>query len=262
MPFDLIGFSEATPGTGTVYVAGALNETLYSAVGDDIKLNKAAPYLLGLIYCALTTPSRAILRQPKRIDLDFSKAMRDTDLDPVLGFTDLMGRPILLNSIDKLNALSVNATDEITTIGCMVGSGKITQATKESVRIDHIIRGIVDQALTAHTWTNGTVTWAESLEAGSYAIVGMRGTAYKAATPHVTLARLVIPGNLDWKPGVPLSAAVGDKTIPQGRVEPWSQWGLMPEIKFDTQVGYPNVELLSATANTDFVIELALQKIG
>lgn len=261
MPFDLIGFSEATPGAGTVYVAGALNETLYRATGDDIQLQKKAPYLLGVGYCALTTPSRVILRQPKRIDIDISKAMRDTDLDPVLAWTDLFGRPILLNHEDKLNALSVNATDEITTIVCAVGNGKITQTAKDSVRVDHIIRGIVDQALTAHTWTHGTVTWAEALEAGVYAIVGMRGTAYKAATPHATFARLVIPGKLDWKPGVPLSQAVGDKTIPLSHVEPWADWPLMNEIQFDTAVGYPNVELLSATANTDFVIELALQKV-
>ena len=261
LPFDLIAFSEATPGTGTVGIAAALNETLYRAVNDDILLNKEAHYLLGVIYCALTTPSRAILRQPKRIDIDISKAMRDTDLDPVIGYSDLFDRPIKLNGIDKLNAYSVNATDEITTIALLMGTGKITQSAKEAVTVDHVIRGIVDQALTAHTWTVGSVTWAESLEAGKYAIVGMRGTAYKAATPHVTLARLAIPGNLDWKPGVPLSNAVGDKTIPMSRVEPWSKWPLMPEITFDTETGFPNVELLSATANTDFVIELALQKV-
>jgi hypothetical protein len=90
----------------------------------------------------------------------------------------------------------------------------------------------------------------------------MRGTQYKAATPSPTLARLAIPGNLDWKPGVPLNNAVGDKTIPLARIEPWSEWGLMPEIYFDTQVGYPNVELLSAAAETDMVIQLELQKIA
>jgi len=245
MPFDLIGFSEATPGTGTVYLAAALGETLYRTTGDDILLNKEAPYLLGVHYSALTTPSRAILRQPRRIDIDISKAMRDTDLDPVIGWTHLFGRPILLNGADKLNALSVNATDEVTQIGLMVGSGKIAQAALDAVQVDHIIRGIVDQALTAHTWTTGTVTWAESLEKGSYAIVGMRGTNYKAATPSPTLARLLIPGNTDWRPGVPLSNAVGDKTIPTSRKEPWADWPLMPDIKFDTEVGYPNVELLS-----------------
>lgn len=261
MPFDLIGFSEATPGTGTVYVAGAINETLYRVSADDILLSKKAPYLLGVLYSALTTPSRAILRQPGRIDIDISKAMRDTDLDPDIGWTHLYHRPIALNAEDKINALSVNATDEITQIVLAIGSGKITRAAQEAVRIDHIIRGTVDQALTAHTWTSGTVTWAESLEAGRYAIVGMRGTNYKAATPSPTVARLVIPGNVTWRPGVPLANAVGDKTIPMGRTEKWSEWGLMPEIYFDTQVGYPNVELLSCAAETDFVIELALQKI-
>lgn len=258
----MVGFSEATPGTGTPYIAAALNETLYRVSGDDLLLNKEAPYLLGVLYSALTTPSRALLRQPKRIDIDISKAMCDTDLDPVIGWTHLFHRPILLNAIDKLNALSANATDEVTQIGILLGSGKVTRAAIEAVRVDHIIRGTVDQALTAHTWTFGAVTWAESLEAGKYAIVGMRGTQYKAATPSPTLARLAIPGALNWKPGVPLSNAVDDKTIPMSRHEPWAEWGLMQEIAFDTQIGYPNVELLSCAAETDMVIELHLQKVA
>jgi hypothetical protein len=262
MPFDLIGFSEATPGTGTVNIAKALGDNLYGGTLDDILLNPEAPYLLGAFYSALTTPSRLILRQPKRIDIDISKAVRDTDLDVNIGWTHLFHRPMLLNANDKLNALSVNATDEITTVGLIVGSGKITRSAQEAVRVDHIIRGIADQAVTAHTWTTAAITWVEALEAGKYAIVGMRGVNYKAATPSPALARLVIPGQTSWRPGVPLNNAVGDKTIPMSRHEPWAEWPLMADIAFDTKVGYPNCEVLCATANTDFVIELALQKIA
>lgn len=260
MPFDLVGFSEATPGAGTVYVAPAANETLYRVNGDDLLLNKEAPYILGVLYDALSVPVRALLRQPKRIDIDISKAKLGTDLDPIVGWTHLFGRPILLNAADKLNVLSVNAADEITTIALLLGSGKISRAMQEAVRVDHIIRGTSAQALTAHTWTTGVITWAETLEAGSYAIVGMRGTSYKAATPQSALARLLIPGNLNWRPGVPLGNALA--ATPQSRYEPWSEWPLMPDIKFDTHVGYPNVELLSSTANTAHVIELALQKVA
>lgn len=258
MPYDLIAFSEATPGTGTVAIAAALNESLYRTSGDDILLNPEAPYLLGVFYTALTTPSRAILRQPKRIDIDISKGVLATGVEPARGFTDLMNHPLLLNSKDKLNAFSVNASDEVTTIACMVGSGKLSPID----HIDHIIRGTVDQALTAHSWTKGAVTWAESLEAGVYSIVGMRGASYKASTPNLVLGRLDIPGAQDWKPGVPFGECGGDKTIPDnGLQESWAIWGNMKEITFDTKVGYPNVELLGTAANTDHIVELALQRV-
>lgn len=259
MPFDLVGFSEATPGAGTVYIVPAANEQLYSVSGDDLKVKSTAQYLLGVLYDALTVPVRCLLRQPQRIDIDISKAKLGTDLDPNMGWTHLYSRPLKLN-VDKLNALSVNAADEITTIALLLGSGKITRSAQEGVKVDHIIRGTSAQTITAHTWTSATVTWAESLEAGKYAVVGMRGTSYKAATPQTALARLAIPGALNWKPGVPLGNALA--ATPQSRHEPWSQWPLMPEIAFDTTVGYPNVELLSSTANTAHVIELALQKVG
>lgn len=262
MPFDLIGFAEATPGTGTVGIAAALNETLYRTTGDDVLLNKEALLLLGVHYSALTTPAALQLRQPGQVHKEFVRSMLSSTTNPALGQTHLFGRPIQLQN-DKLNAYSINATDEVTLVGLMLGSGKIPVASQESVKVDYTIRATIDQALTAHTWTFGNATYAQAIPKGKYAIVGMRGGAYKAANPYPTLARVLLPGDNSWRPGVPLQTMTGDKTILSVATEaPWEMWPLMPEIAFDTEIGYPNFELLSNAANTDFSIELALQKVG
>ncbi len=258
MGFDLVGFSEATPGTGTNPVAVALNETLYGKSADELSITKKASFLLGIFYNALTTPNNCILRQPKQIDFASVKALLNTELNPEAGFMNLMAHPKALVPDEKLTAYSVNATDELTTIALMLGNGKLGKPD----RVDHIIRGIVDQAVTAHTWTNGSVVWDQSLPKGIYDIIGMIGGTYKAAAPETVLARLVIPGYPEWRPGVPLHNMVADKTIlNKGTQAPWAFWSKCG-LKFSPKDGYPDVELLGTVANTDHVIQLALQKSG
>ena len=258
MGFDLVGFSEATPGTGTVPVAVALNETLYGKSGDELLITKKAPYLLGVFYNALTTPNNCILRQPRQIDFVSCRSLLNTELNPEAGFLNLMDHPKQLASDEKLIVYSVNATDELTTIGLMLGNGKLGKPD----RVDYIIRGIVDQAVTAHTWTSGTITFDQSLPQGIYQICGILGGTYKAATPETVLARLTIPGFPEWRPGVPLHNMVGDKTIQNKGTEPAWAFFNDPALKFDTQTGYPNCELLGTVANTDHVIQLALKTTG
>lgn len=210
-----------------------------------------------MYYGALTTPSYAILRQPKQIDFVSVKSILNTEFNPEAGFLNMLDCPKPLR-VDKATMYSVNATDELTLIGAIVGNGKLGRPT----HIDHIIRGTVDQALTAHTWVAGTVTWNTSLPAGKYEIVGILGGTYKAATPEIALARLTIPGFPQWRPGVPLHNMVGDKTIlNKGTEAPWTLFS--PNgMQFDSNLGYPNVELIGTVANTDHVIQLALQNKG
>lgn len=262
MPFDVIGFSEATPGAGTVNIAGALEDTLYRVTGDDIIVRGDAPYVLGLIYEALTVPASVILRQPQMIDYHLVKSKLGTGLNAMLGYTHMFGRPLPLRGGDKLNALSVNAADEITQIGLLVGSGKITQAMLDSVNPTHVIRGAGAKTLVAHTWTQATITWSESLPSGKYAVVGMRGGVYKAATPQNALARLVIPGKTDWRPGVVFSDMLAAGVMHTLSQDPCACWPKMNEIVIDPNLGMPNVELLSTVACTAEAVELTLEKIA
>lgn len=262
MPFDVIGFSEATPAAGTVNIAGALEDTLYRVTGDDILVRVDAPYVLGVTYEALTVPASMILRQPQMVDYHLVKSKLGTALNGMLGYTHMFGRPLPLRGGDKLNALSVNAADEITQIGVLLGSGKITQAMLDSVNPTHVIRGSGAKTLVAHTWTQATITWAESLPAGKYAVVGMRGGVYKAATPQNALARLVIPGATNWRPGVPFSDALSAGTMGTLTQDPCANWPKMSEVVLDPNLGMPNLELLCTVACTAEFVELTLEKIA
>ena len=80
--------------------------------------------LLGLLYAAESTGARALLQQPGKVDKAFLKCCLTTDLDPTQGYHDHFRAPVELMK-DKLEALSVNATDEDTLIGMLLGNGYI-----------------------------------------------------------------------------------------------------------------------------------------
>ncbi len=259
MPFNMVGFVESTPGTGTVPVAVALNEQLYQNHLDDLMITKEATFVLGVHAAAVSTGARVILRQPKMIDYDIIKVAEDGMSSPTCAYTPYMARPLPLR-VDKLNALIVNATDEAVLIGVLLGSGKITQAMKDEVNPTHVIHGIGDTTLTTLTWGHCPITWNETLDAGIYEVIGMRCGTYIAAAWQMCLARLSIPGSQTWKPGVPCTRMLADKEEYQNaRYEMYSEWPLMG-IRFDTQ-HMPNIECLSAAAITNENVDLTIQKV-
>lgn len=258
MPFNCVGFCEATPGTGTVPLNVALNEQLYRVVTDDLYVTQEAQYVIGVFGIGTSTLGDIILRQPKLIDYAIKKTSLVGDVAPMCSFTDYFGRALPLR-VDKLNALVVNATDEASLIGVLLSSGKITQAMKDSVNPTHVISGYSDTTVTAYTWSHCPITWNQDLDAGIYEVVGMRASLY--GNTEMGLMRLSIPGSQTWKPGVPAAQASADHEEWQSLEElPAKDWPLMG-IRFDTQ-HMPNVEVLSIGANTDENVELTLQKVG
>lgn len=258
-PFNLVGFTEATPGTGTVPLAPGGNEQLYRVISDDLLITKEAPFVLGVIAGAVSTGSRAILRQPKMIDYDIIKVAEIGMSSPTCHYTPYMARPLPLRA-DKLTALIVNATDEVGLIGLLLGSGKITQAMKDAVNPTHVIHGYSDTTVTAYTWTPCSITWVEKLDAGVYEVVGMRVGTYISSGWMMGLARLSIPGKQSWKPGVPTTRMLADhEEYQNARYEMYAEWPMMG-IKFDTD-HMPNIELLTSPAITDENVELTLVKV-
>jgi len=263
MPFDMIGFAEATPGTGLVNLTAALGDTLYRFVDDDIILKKEINSLLGGFYSAVSTPDNYRFRQPTLMtDHQLIKSMLEADVDPSWGYTHLFGRPLPLVPGEKLNCLSQNATDETTLVGAIVGNAPISQSMLDSVRPTHSIIGDGDTTLTAMTWTACPITWDQDLPKGDYAIVGMKFGYYIAAAPLACLARIVIPGNTDWRPGVPGSLMVGAHCELEDAVTlPCWDWPLMSKVVFP-HTNMPNIECLSNAAITDQTVELLLQKVS
>lgn len=226
---------------------------------DSIKVTKDMGFLLGVLYSSISTGARALIRQPAEIDKAFLKCALLTDLDPTQSYHDHFRYPIALKVGDKLQALSVNATDEDTLIGLLVGTGYVAPAP---FTIDEIIDGFSDTTITALQWSNCPITWNQDLKKGKYSIVGMRASVFLAANLWHALARLVIPGNPLWKPGVPVSLAEADHEELQSQtMEPWVVWGDMG-VTFNAPEEMPNIEVLSPSAVTDENISLMLKKTG
>ncbi len=257
MPFDLVGWSEAAPGTGTVGVAGGLLDQFYRVVLDDIWVRADTPYLAGLVYSAESTPGYAELRQPG-LDppLMFIQSADLNDACPINGFSNLLERPARIKPSTKLTAYSNNATDEDTIIGALLASGVMTPYKGP---IDHIIRGYADQTLTANSWTMCNITWNQDIPEGNYSIVGCKIGSYISSGWMAALGRLLLKGKYaNWRPGVPVTQAAGDKLVLDATDDlPYTQWPLMPEVGLN-HAHMPDIEILSPAALTDHIVELQL----
>lgn len=192
------------------------------------------------------------------VDYAIKKVSLVSDVAAACSFTNYFSRPLPLR-VDNLQALIVNATDEISTVGVWLGSGKITQAALDAVNPTHVISGYGDTTVTAHTWSAAAITWNQTLDAGTYEVVGMRASGFGAAG--LAICRLAIPGSMNWMPGVPMSLAAADHEEWQSfEVMPACDWPIMGvQIDIDHM---PNLEILSPVANTDQNVELTLQKIA
>lgn len=256
----MIGASAATPGTGTVDIAFPSDDR-YARLDNNlsIKLTKDMANLLGLFYSAISTGGRALLVQPKKIDKAFLKCCLSTDNDPTQGWHHHFRNPVALTPLAKLTARSVNATDEDTLIGMMLGTGFLDP---KPMSIDEIIDGYSDTTIDANAWSDCEITWNQDIEEGLYSIVGMRGSVWLTANAWSALMRVNIPGNPSWKPGVPATIAEADHEELQSQTyEPWTFFGDMG-VTFRSPEQMPNIQVLSPAAHTDENIQLMLKRVG
>ena len=266
MPFDLVGFGEASPGANGK-LAALLLDTLYKTNLDDLFIKEQAPWLLGVGCFGEATLGLTKLQQPSMpIDYEILKGALLSSDDPMLGFTDMRGRPLPLVPKEKLNVEVVNAGDEDGITFLMLGSAKITKAMLDAVNPTHRIIGYADTTLTAFTWGALTMTWNQDLPAGRYAVVGMK-YGYFLASPASAMpsaARLVFkePHSAGWRPGVIGCEMAADHEELQGSPEhDIHDWPLMTNMNFASD-NLPGVEAVSAEGTNNQEIELLLQKIA
>lgn len=256
----MIAATEATPGTGTVNVAFPQDDR-YARLdaNDSIKITKDLAYVLGVYSGAISTGGNALLRQPGEIDKAFIKSALLTSNDNITGWHHHYTNPIPLKVGSKLQALSVNATDEDTLIGIALGTGYLNP---QPAPVDEIITGYADVTITALTWHPVTINWNQDLKNGTYSIVGMRGGVFLAANAWAAMMRVSIPGNPTWKPGVPCNVMQADHEEYQlTTAEPWKYWGDIG-VTFKAPEQMPNVEVCSPAAHTDENVQLMLRKVG
>jgi hypothetical protein len=267
MPFDLVAFGEATPGTGdTAAVAVALSDGCYTTSGDDLIVKESAPYLLGVWAATEAQGARVVLSQPSlNLNYEFLKNALLNCNTPSLGMTDYRGRPLPLVAGEKLNVGVEMIADEDTIVYLLLGSAAITQNMLDNVRPTHVITGEADTTATAFTWTTVTVTWDQDLPKGLYTPVGLVYSYWKTAAPAMpSAARLIFKSQpaAAWRPGVVGSYIDKDhEELQTMDYFPWVDWPQMSGLVFDNN-NVPGIEVCSAEAHTDQNFQMTLVKVG
>jgi len=161
-----------------------------------------------------------------------------------LSFTIFSERLITLDVSEALNA-QINqalgaAEDETVYVWLGDGITPIPAGQMFTVRCTNA------STLTAYAWTNGALTFTQTLPAGRYAVVGARGMSAGLCG-----FRLVFVGPT-WRPGAIGIDDVGDQDIPRFRYGNAGLWG---EFEHDQP---PTVDFWSVSADTAQVVHLDL----
>jgi hypothetical protein len=103
------------------------------------------------------------------------------------------------------------------------------------------MRATATLTLTVGTWVSGNLTFDQSLPNGTYEVVGMQATVADAM-----FARLIFPGGINYRPGVPVSEAYGDYVNP-----PVFRFGNFGSFGRFVSTAQPLIEVLGHTAGAE-----------
>lgn len=249
--FHLCGFYEDIDTAVMAYIT-AIPDPMLRIVGDDLVVPDGMNQLMGCFPFG-TTITQAQLLSPslRRLALqDISPVNEgaepvDTQFPAV--FHDWFERPITLDISEALNA-QINqalgaAEDE--TVFVWMGSGMDPLPAGQMFTV----RCTNTTTLVAYTWTNGALTFSQTLPAGRYALVGAR-----ACSAGLCGFRFVFP-KAGWRPGGIGIDDVGDQDILRFRYGNAGLWG---EFEHDLP---PTVDFWSVSGDTAQTVHLDLIQI-
>jgi hypothetical protein len=248
MPFTLVAFDESQASVAYQPVA-ALADPHVRVSGDDLWIPETLPMLAAMWVGSAATPSAARLESPTL------RTLTPIDIEPIDTALYGLSNPNILyqghapKPIGGGEALNLKVSTGATnyTIGlAWLSDGPLAAVTGEIFTI----LATASASCSSHAWTNGALTFAQTLPKGRYQVVGMR--AYGA---NLCAARLVFPG-FAWRPGCLGKDAVNDVERIEFRHGRMGVWG-----EFDHDVP-PTVDFLATgTCNSQRVF-LDLIKIA
>lgn len=248
MPFSLVAYSESQDSAALVYIA-AVADPHVTVSGDDIYVPELTQ-LSGFLFMGANF-SQGQIESPSL------KAQNLIDVEPGDGadepaspsnFHDLFDAPVPLARSEALRTLMAEDGAGATRVSALLwlSDGPITPARGKIITV----RATNGSTLVANAWTNGALTFSQTLPAGRYDIAGMR-----AESAGLRAARLVIPG-FPWRPGVPGFDADGDLDVPRFR---YGRAGVFGSFFHNEP---PTVDFFSASADTSQVVWLDLIKVA
>lgn len=227
----------------------ALGDQSLTTSGDDIIVPAWASRLAGVLALGATISLGRITSPSLRQGTELDISPLNIGAEPLgpCPWHNLFSRPLELTPSEGLRAQvaegAAGAELEVV-IAWLLGEQEAAPDGEVQT-----IRCTGTATLVASAWSLVALTMGQQLEAGTYAIVGMRATSAGAIA-----ARLVIPGS-QYRPGCiayDASSDVEDAAFRRGGLGKWGE--------FDHR-SIPQVEFLSVSADTSEVVFLDVVKI-
>lgn len=249
MPHSLVGWSESADFAALDNVA-ALADSHITVQGDVVRVPSFATQLIG-VFAASANITRAQLQSPTL------RRLLNLEVSPLnVGAEPLNPPPIAMHPRSPIPLQE----DEDLTLQIAHGAGIAERmfglawlADGPLLPVDgqiHSVRVTNATTLTANAWSNGALTFDQTLPPGEYAVVG---AAFESAG--LVAFRLVFPGGF-FRPGGIGGDAPADIEVPGQRRGGWGEWG---RFRHTTP---PTVDFLSVSADSSQTGELDLIKVG
>lgn len=257
MAFHLAAFWENIDQAGALQpLAAAAGEQVLFNTGDEIRVPDDLANVVAAAAIVGQTNTRARLVSPSLRDI-FNPEIAplndggDGDCLPSVPHRvmDLRANPIALAAGESLTAeTNANQTDaDDQSVLVWLADGAISPGVSGEI---HTLRATAAITAGVGSWTNGALTFLETIPVGSYAVVGMR-----AEGTTLVAARLVFRGG-GWRPGVMGSVAAQDEAWPGFRNGGMGVFG-----EFHSTVP-PTLDVLCNDADTSQRVLLDLVKLS
>ena len=244
--FTLVGYTESQDSSSLTNVA-ALADPHVRVSGDDIVVPSALTYVGG-VYAIGASITRAQLVSPSiRRRYPFETVPVENAAEPAdpVKYFPLFDNPIALDPDESLNfqAAENGAGAQPSSGFVWLCDGAVAPITGAEI---FTIRATNTSTLTAYAWTNGALTFNDTLPAGEYALVGARGSSAGL------IAFRFVFSQYAWRPGAIASDTTGEVGAPIFRFGQLGTWG---EFSHNTP---PTVDFLSLSADTSQTVDLDL----
>jgi len=249
MGFTTAVFTESQDTAGELSFVAALPDQHLTTSADDVLVPDWASKLGGVFVIGATVTAGQVSSPELRKHLLLDIEPINVAAEPVspTPFFDMFDKPISLMAGEGLRALvaeeAVGAEQDSVVVFLM---DEIEAAPDGEI---FSIKATSATTLTPYDWTLCSLTLSQQLEAGRYAIVGMRAVSAGAIA-----ARLVIPGE-EKRPGVIAFDTAGDVDIARFRRGNLGKFG-----EFDHRF-IPQVEFFSVSADTAETVILDIVKV-
>ena len=247
MSFHLLAYNNA--GSTTANTDGTpVTDNVINIVNGHFFPQQDMRLIFAGTMCSNLDRSRITQPSLRLITLPFIRPLMDSvipaSLDRVADYTS---NPLRIRGLEELGnetTLSTGTTRVTTLYG--------VQDSYEAPPTGDIytLRGTSSTSAVANSWTTLSVTWADQLPDGVYAVVG-----FDFVAANTMASRLIFEGQT-WRPGCPAHAA--DTDIPDSLFH-WGKLGTWGRFR---QTAMPQVQTLSNTTTGTHEIYLQIVKVG